>query len=128
MDTQPTNKIALIKSIYFYLVSFVALMMVVFSAADAIDLALKQWVFTKADNNYYFTSNCDLNYAKPVGTDSTVKAPTAEECAKMDAQQKEVDKQNRESQRQRDAVRDISFLVVGIPLFLFHWRYARRKD
>jgi hypothetical protein len=36
--------------------------------------------------------------------------------------------QNRLAQRQRDLVRDISFIVVGGPLFWFHWKLARKKD
>jgi hypothetical protein len=51
-NTTPATKAMIIKSIYFYLVSFVALMMVAFSSADLINMALKTWIFTKADKLY----------------------------------------------------------------------------
>lgn len=131
MENQPINKITLIKNIYFYLVSFVALMMVVFSAANLINIALKQWVFTKADENYYYSGECAMDkVAKATietGT-STAVAPSPEDCAKSEERQREMDRKSRESQRQRDAVQDISFLLIGIPLFAIHWFYARKKD
>ncbi len=127
MDQQPTGKFVVVKTIYFYLVSFVALMMVVFSVADIINLGLKTWVFTKADNYDYVSKpyGCEANFVKP---DSNYKAPTIEECAKMQTEQEEQARQNREAQRQRDAVRDISMIVVGIPLFAVHWWMIRKKE
>lgn len=129
MDQQPTGKQSIIKTIYFYLVSFVALMMVVFSLADVINMALKTWIFTKADMDYYsmpVSIECDQNY-KPITPDQ-VKPATPEECAQRAALQKKQDEDNRDSQRQRDAVRDISMIVVGIPLFAFHWWIIRKKE
>ena len=53
---------------------------------------------------------------------------TTEECAKLEADNKKQAEENRAAQRQRDLVRDISFIVVGIPLFAYHWRVIRRKE
>ena len=126
MDNAPANKVALIKNIYFYLVSFVALMMVVFSVADAVNIALKTWVFTKADNNFYSYSvpACDQS----VKADPNAKPLSAEECTKQEEQNKQRDQENLIAQRQRDVVRDISFIVVGLPLFILHWLVVRKKD
>lgn len=133
MENQPINKITLIKNIYFYLVSFVALMMIVFSAANLINISLKQWVFTKADENYFYNSECGDMMTKTTAVETNGNSSTStkidpEACAKAEAKQKEMDRKSRESQRQRDAVQDISFLVIGIPLFAIHWFYARKKD
>lgn len=127
MDTQPNGKIVIIKNIYFYLVSFVALMMVVFSLADLINLGLKTWVFPKADDFSYAVKpyGCEAGF-KPA--DPNYKAPTAEECAKQEADAKKQEEESRTAQRQRDAVRDISMIVVGIPLFILHWLALRKKE
>ena len=52
MDT-PANKIAIIKNIYLYLVSFVALMMIVFSISSLINVILKTYIFKQAGNYGY---------------------------------------------------------------------------
>lgn len=127
MDNVPTtNKVTLIKNIYFYLVSFVALMMVVFSMADAVNIALKAYIFTKADNNYYSypVPACDTIFKSA----PDVKPLTPAECAKQTEDAKQRDQENLIAQRQRDVVRDISFVVVGLPLFILHWMVVRKKD
>lgn len=119
---QPITKITLIKTVYFFLVSFVALMMIIFSSADLINTLLRTYVFTKADNfgGYYPEQVC---IAKPDGT-----AMPAEECAKQNEINQKRDKDSQESQRQRDLVRDLSMIIVGIPVFVLHWRVARKKE
>lgn len=115
-----------IKSIYFYLVSFVALMMVVFSTADIINIALKTWVFTAADTNIYYRSPC----VAPAATSEAKPTPafSVEDCEKQNEANAAQEEKNRMAQKQRDVVRDISMIVVGIPLFLIHWRIVRSKE
>lgn len=124
---QPSNKAAVIKNVYLYLVSFVALMMVVFSLADLINTALRTWVFTKADfyGNYYPELACDQLSVK---TSPDIKPLSPEECEQRKVQQKQMEQDNRVAQRQRDMVRDISMMVVGVPVFVFHWLTIRRKE
>ena len=44
---------AWIKRIYLYLVSLIALIIIIIGAQSLIDIGLKTWVFTKADNDFY---------------------------------------------------------------------------
>ncbi|MEK7680503.1 MAG: hypothetical protein AAB348_00420 [Patescibacteria group bacterium] len=129
-EAQPTSKSKTIKSIYFYLVSFVALMMVVFSTADIINIVLKTWVFTKADADYYAPYlSCDSLKTAPVPENrKTAPVMSAEECARQNEISRKSQDDSRAAQKQRDVVRDISMIVVGIPLFMIHWRIVRRKD
>ena len=124
------SKGKVIKSIYFYLVSFVALMMVVFSTANIINNILKTYVFTKADRyDFYpaYVPGCELE--RPMETKGpTSSLPSKEECEKQRKIQEENNTKSRSSQLQRDTVRDISMIVVGIPLFIWHWRIIRKKD
>lgn len=122
MDTQPISKITLIKTVYFFLVSFVALMMIVFSGADVINTLLRTYVFTKADNFTYYAAP----FCGPTPDGKTQM--TTEDCQKQEERQKKNDEESRVAQRQRDLVRDISLLVVGAPLFILHWRIARKKE
>lgn len=126
MDQLTSNKVTVIKNLYFYLVSFVALMMVVFSLADLINLGLKTWVFTKADNyGYYGPVACTLPTTK---SEDKLQVPDIQDCNKQQAEQKKAQEESNLAQKQRDAVRDISMIVVGTPLFILHWTVVRRKE
>lgn len=122
MDQQISPKGSVIKTIYFYLVTFVGLMMVVFSSANLINTALKTWVFTKADNDVYYDMAC-----APQPEGKTVSEYSPAQCEKQREANRINAEANRVAQKQRDLVRDISFIAVGIPLFLFHWRFIRKK-
>ncbi len=126
MENQPRKTI---KSIYFYLVSFVALMMVVFSTADVINIALKTWVFTAADKDMYYNAPCVAPMTTEPGAKPVIDPNTSRlECEKQNELNTKQQEASRVAQKQRDVVRDLSMIVVGIPLFLIHWRIVRSKD
>ncbi len=118
-----TTKSSLIKTIYFYLVSLIALFMVAFSTADLINLGLKTWVFPKANQQYYGIS-CAIPVKFPGQITTT---STDDQYLKQCEEDRKNQKEMAVIQNQRDAIRDISMIVVGIPLFLYHW-ITLRKD
>lgn len=125
--SNPTaNKIILIKNIYFYLVSFVTLMILVINTAMLINLALKTYIFTKADNyRYYPEINCEqMMYKEGVETPNL----NPEECAIKNELNEKNQKENIIADRQREAVQNISFIAVALPLFILHWRATRKKE
>ncbi len=85
-----------------------------------IDMALKAWVFTKADNYSYYPPKviCDSNLSNP-----------APECSDPNYQAKEQArmKEDRNAQRQRDASQAIAMILVATPVFLYHWRLTRKE-
>lgn len=123
MDT-PAPRGQIIKNIYLYLVSFVALMMIIFSAADLVNILLRTYVFTKADQNYY-------NYPTPacpaLAPGNTTSTKENSGCINQE-EQLQADKNNRDAQRQRDLVRDISLIVVAVPVFAYHWKIIRKRE
>ena len=117
---------SVIRNIYLYLVSFVALMMLIFSAADLINTALRTYIFTKADDmNYYYGPTCVVP-VPPAGSTST-PAKGEPGCLSKEEQKKQQDEQ-RSSQRQSSVVRDISMILVAIPVFSYHWMIIRKKE
>ncbi|OQB18731.1 MAG: hypothetical protein BWY14_00813 [Parcubacteria group bacterium ADurb.Bin192] len=121
-----TPKTALIKTVYFYTVSLIALMMIVFSTADLVNLGLKTWIFPKADLNEYKEPSCAVMIMKDPSLQETEEQyrNRIQQCEQGRMDENEA----RAIRKQRDAVRDISFLVVGIPLFLYHWATIRREQ
>lgn len=126
MET-PAPKSGVIKNIYLYLVSFVALMMIIFCVADAVNMLLRTFIFTKADQNYYGYPSPACPTPAPGEATSTTKGKEGFGCISRDEQIK-MDKNNNEAQRQRDLVRDISMIVVAVPVFAYHWRIIRKRE
>lgn len=122
--TSTKDKIIILKNFYLYTVSFVALMMIVVSLYSLIDTALKTWVFTQADNYYY---------EKPIGidykmTDGEQVKMTEEELNQEQARIEREQERNRIANLQRDLTRNISMLIVAVPLFTYHWYLVRKKE
>lgn len=116
-----------IRQVYFYVVTLVGLLMMIFPTADLINQALKTWVFPQIEQAEY--AHYPRMVAPPEATKEGATAPaeTSEQQEKRLAEEKEFSKIQRRAQKQRDIVRDISFLIVGIPLFAFHFRVVQKE-
>ncbi len=118
-------KSGVIRNIYLYLVSFVALMMIIFSTADLINIALKTYIFPKADDYYsYYEPICTP--AAPTDATSTANVK-GETCISKEEQEKR-SKEQLVRQRQNSLVRDISMILVAVPVFAYHWMIIRKKE
>lgn len=118
------DKKELIRWVYLYLFTVVGLVLLVTGAVQLIGLGLKTYVFTKAD--------VYINYpeypVKPISsTDQKEIVLTAEQQAKYDADRKAAEEANRQSQRQRTAANSVALLIVGIPLFGYHWNRIQKE-
>ncbi len=107
-----------IKKIYLYLVSLIALFIVVFGSITLLNMGLKTWVFTKADKDYFSYAIC------PPVMEGESKVP-ASEC--NEKEQRERAEESRAAQRQREAANAVAMILVGAPVFYFHWRLARKE-
>jgi hypothetical protein len=130
-------KLNSIRTIYFYLIALITLMMIVFATVDLANLGLSTWVFKNADKAD------DWSMPAPYMTNEVKVGETAERCAdkcdlsaaeKQQIQQWLADYKNwqdqnnlRTARKQKNAVRDISMLVVAIPLFLWHWKMIGKE-
>jgi len=131
-------KLNSIRNIYFYLVALIALMMIIWGTADLINLGLTTWIFKTADK-------AD-DWAPPIPymITETRLGETAARCAEkcdLTADEKQqiqnwlVDYKNWQDQqgiikiakKQKNAVRDISILIVAIPLFIWHWKIISKE-
>lgn len=105
-----------LKKVYLYLFSAVGLVLMIIGSVQLVNLGLKTYVFTKADVYPQYPM------AKPTTID--------EEELIQQPNQEEMEKYQREdltSRRQRQAANAIAMLLIGIPLFTFHWRIIRKE-
>ena len=77
----------------------------------------------------YYMPPCAIQMEAAATPDvKSAPAVSVEDCEKQNESNKKQQETGRMAQKQRDVVRDISMIVVGIPLFLIHWRILRKKE
>jgi hypothetical protein len=115
-----------IKKVYLYMVSLISLIILVIAGIILINMALKTWVFTKADNNYYYPARVMCTEMKGPDGASMTKGP---ECSDPNWEEKErqAEMERRSAQRQQDAAQALAMIVVAAPVFLYHWKLARKE-
>ncbi len=108
----------LIRKIYLYAVSGIGLILVVIGCVQLVNLGLKVYIFKAADKYYNYPMAQPAPAGK--GVESTAVQPSEEQ---LQAYQ---DKQTR-SNRESTAANAIAMIIVGVPLYAYHW-YVIRKD
>ena len=105
-----------IRLLYLYLFSFIGLLIVVIGAIRLIQLGIKVYVFKGADQY--------ANYSTPlVAPDGKTVSQTQVE---IDAQKKR-DETESQRQRQREVSEAVAMLIVGIPLYKYHWKTIQKE-
>ena len=100
-----------IRLIYLYLFSFVGLLTVVIGSVRLVDLGLKVFVFPNSDKFEY-------SAPIPVGEKAMVDEKLASDNATRDQ------KRN----RQRELSNSIAMIVIGLPLYLYHWKTIQKEN
>lgn len=102
-----------LKNLYLYFFSALGLILVVIASTQLISLTLKTFVLTQADVYYEYP-------VRPItDPESRIEEPSKEEIEKIQAQQ-------RTSQRQRELAESLAMIIVGFPLYLYHWRQVKK--
>lgn len=107
-----------IRLIYLYLFSFVGLLVFVIGCVRLVDLGLKVVVFNNAD---IYVSYPIAPYKDPNDPRSLTQIKQENEAQQI--AQREESKRN----RQREISSSLAMIIVGAPLYLYHWK-AIQKD
>jgi len=95
-----------IKLLYLYLFSFIGLVSIVTGGVKIIELGLRTYIFTQSDYTEY---------------------PRPDAYSQVDeARQMAFTKRNSIADKQRDAANAIATIVVGVPLYSYHWRKIKK--
>jgi hypothetical protein len=132
------EKHPLIRTIYLYLFTLIGLSLVVIGAVRFLDMGLKAFVFTKADepekarSNYYYLP--PISSSKLEGLEEGGQLTDEELISLRSWLQDYQAMQEREAQidylassRHRDASINLSLILVGLPLYLYHWRIIKKE-
>ena len=119
----------LIRSIYLYVATLIGLVMVIVSLYNFIDVGLRMTVFKQAQDPWITpsavepsTTTLDKN-----GNPITTTVQTAEERAARKTEIAAENTQRLVADRQRRLSTNIAVFIVGLPVFLYHWRLARNE-
>jgi len=131
---------SVIRTIYLYLFALVGLFIMIFAAIDFIDMGLKAYVFTEAERQEerynvppYPPEKLimeDTREALPIEGEVTLSQNEVQEINNWVKNYKEwTEKQENvdyaKARRHEDAARNIAMLLVGLPLYLYHWRLIK---
>ncbi|MBU2235912.1 hypothetical protein KKA01_02525 [Patescibacteria group bacterium] len=142
-EQQPAKfrKSQIIRNIYFYLASFITLVIVVGSLIALINLGLKTWVLTDANNDPYSTGpppSLYFDQESSIPEKSASKIDCDEEC-QLGEDEKAVitgweesyaawqeSNNNPNILNSQSAVAAFSFLIIALPIFLIHFRIVQK--
>ncbi len=137
------QKHSLIRTIYLYTFSLVGLVLVIIGGVRFIDMGLKAFVFTKADEEQRSFSKqppfapVPLEKLEPASQPGQTATLTLTENEKeqvrqwltanknWEEQQSQIDPVT--SQRHRDASFNLAMILIGLPLFLYHWGVIKKE-
>ena len=128
-----------IRVAYLYLFALVGLALISIGAVRLVGLGLRSYVFTEADAEarIYYAPEPPLRVGDPSRIDRLAADTTLDDATRSAlrdwAAEYERQRQQREAVdpvragRERDAAGAIALLLVGFPLYLYHWRTIRRE-
>jgi len=99
-----------LRLLYLYLFSFVGLLITIIGSVQLVDLGIKNYIFRVSDYTYY---------SDPVVGE------------KFDISSEEMKKRNdmeQANQRKRQLSTSLSMILIGIPVYLYHWKTISREN
>ncbi len=136
------EKHSLVRTIYLYLFTLLGLSLLIIGGVGFLDMGLKTFVFTKAEKDQM------LSYDRsPEPYNINIKTIEKEiekgkEVCLSEEEKKEFnnwlvgyndwEKRRSEvnyitSRRHKDASRNLAFILIGLPLYFYHWRTIKKE-
>lgn len=142
------KKYSIVRTLYLYLFSLVGLVMLTIGGVQLVDLALKTYVFPGSDIYEYYpdrafiptkdgmTTITEEDFVQAMKNCTEACELSNEERASLVAwlqdyeTQREIQdampEKNAQRERQRQASRALASIIVGMPIFFFHWRVIQQ--
>jgi|SRR6056297_629814 len=133
------KKTSLIRTIYLYLFSMLGLVLLVIGCVRFVDMGLKTFIFTEADLeqriNYQrppmYAAN--INDLKAIKDGENLKEVQAEKIERLIQDYENWEKRREEvdpikSRRHRDSATNLALILVGLPLYLYHWKVVQKAN
>jgi len=134
------EKYSFIRTVYLYIFAMLGLVLLTIGGVRFVDMGLKAFIFTKADQEQQLYSK-QPSFA-PVSTDkleslASDSQTTLTESERQSIQQWLSDYKNWQeqsanidpvtAQRHRDASLNLALILIGLPLYLYHWKVIKKE-
>ncbi|MEK7673705.1 MAG: hypothetical protein AAB371_00710 [Patescibacteria group bacterium] len=114
------GKNSLIRKIYLYIFSAIGLVILIIGIVNLINLGLRMFIFKNADYIYSSYTPAPMPVEK-IGTSTSDRIlENSIEVSKKN-QQMEINRS-----RERDAANALAMIIVGLPVYLYHWRIINK--
>lgn len=114
------NKYPIIRKIYLYLFALIGLILITIGCVRLVGLGLKTYIFIKADIYVEYPMARPAKAPVEIGKETIeMEQPTKEEI-------EEYQNKQQISNRQREAAESLAFIIVGLPLYLYHWLLIKK--
>lgn len=144
MAIQIMDKHSLVRTIYLYLFAIVGLVLLVIAGVQFIDMGLKTFIFTKADEQMRVEYKQPPFSSVPVEKLNQIQADSAagKQVALSEDQISGINQWLADyknyldarakidpvvTQRQQEASINLAMIIIGLPLYLYHWGIIRRE-
>lgn len=128
----------IIKTVYFYLFSLIGLIIVTIGGIQLLNIGLKTYVFKAADFDRrismrqpmmpYFSEDAILKLSESKELTNEEKASVKRWIESFNEWEKESQSIDYvASERSREAATSTAMILVGIPLFAYHWMVIRNE-
>jgi len=132
------EKHSLIRTIYLYLFAMLGLVLLTIGGVRFVDMGLKAFVFTKAEEEQRIIYKEPPYMSYPIQRIEEFQAEeelSEEEKATIkqwladyeDWKERRAKIDPVTARRHRDASLNLAMILIGLPLYLFHWRIIRRE-
>ena len=132
------KKHSLVRTIYLYLFAMIGLVLITIGSVNFVNMGLKAFIFTKAEEQE------KMSYERPpevpylVGNIEDVKEReeiSAEEKVLIDQWLEDYKSWKERDEkisyvtvrRHQDASRNLALILIGLPLYLYHWGIIKRE-
>jgi len=131
-------RITFIRAAYLYLLAFIGIILVLIGGSGFVSMGLKTFIFTQADDEqrmyremppkpYGISPAERINgESRAVFRDSALKKDWEQDYEEWRERRKSIDPVT--ARRHREAASNLSFILVGLPLYLYHWRLIKRDQ
>ena len=109
-----------LRSIYLYLVSFVALMMIIIGL-----------IFTVQNiTDAIFPTNYNYYETFPIGKTANMteeELKKYEESQKINEQNQKMNEQNQRTESKKNVAKSVAVVIIALPTFAYHWRKIEKE-
>jgi hypothetical protein len=127
-----------VRTVYLYLAALIGIILITVGSVRLVDLGLRNWVFTAADQDerhHFFQPPLPMALERVERAAAADQEFTAQERSMMrhwlaDYQRWQEHQQSVDpllSRRQRTASSSLALMLIGLPLYLYHWSLIRRE-